>query len=169
VVAVNPAQIPSLIQTCHQMGLTKVLYAIPSIEMSPQVVKTVTELKQPNVTVMAFGKPAVEGFAADIATYGPKAGGITNTVADSAINAWLGVKLLAKVIPAAGGPDAQKIKAWLDRQTAFGTDGATAPIDFTTSPVPAMPRVKNMSASKGEISGGRLVVTGTTPFTVKSP
>ena len=169
VIAVNPAQIPSLIQTCHQIGLNRLHWVIPSIEMTPQVLKTVTELKQPNTTVMAFGQTAFDGFQADVAKYGRQVGGIDNTIADSAINAWLGVKLLAKVIPAAGGPDAAKIKNWLDRQTAFDTGGVTAPIDFTASPVPGMPRIKNVSATKGEIRDGRLVATAPEPFVLKNP
>ncbi|MWA03515.1 ABC transporter substrate-binding protein [Actinomadura sp. LD22] len=167
VVATAPAQIPSLIQTCHQIGLTDLQWAIPSIELTPQLVKTVSDLKQKNTVVMAFGKAAVDGFAADVAKYGPKVGGITNTVADDALNAWLAVKLAAKIIPAAGGPDAGKIKAWLDKQRSFDTAGATAPIDFTASPVPGTPRVKNTSASKGEISGGKLVVTDPRPYTFR--
>jgi ABC-type branched-subunit amino acid transport system substrate-binding protein len=169
VIAVNPAQIPSLIQTCNQIGLNRLHWVIPSIEMTPQVLKTVTELKQPNTTVMAFGQTAFDGFGADVAKYGRQVGGIDNTIADSAVNAWLGVKLLAKVIPAAGGPDAGKIKSWLDKQTAFDTGGVTAPIDFTASPVPGMPRVKNVSASKGEIRDGKLVSTDPKPFTLKNP
>ncbi len=169
VAATNPNQIASLIQTCNQIGLTKLVWAIPSIEMSPEVVKTVTELHQPNLTVLAFGKPAVDGFAADVAAYGPKVGGITNTVADSGINAWLGVKLFAKIVPQVGSVDAMKIKTWLDQQKAFDTGGATAPVNFTTTAVAALPRVKNLSASEGEISGGKLIVTNPTPFSAHLP
>ena len=169
VIAVNPAQIPSLIQTCHQIGLNRLHRVIPGIGMTPQVFTTVTELEQPNPTVMAFGQTAFDGFQADAARYGRRVGGIDNAVADSAINAWLGVRLLATIVPAAGGPDAAKIKNWPDRQTAFDTGGVTAPIDVTASPVPGMPRIKNVSATKGEVRDARLVAPAPEPFVLKNP
>ncbi|MWA03553.1 ABC transporter substrate-binding protein [Actinomadura sp. LD22] len=169
VLAISAGQSPSLIQACHQVGLTRLRWVIPSIEVSPQVVRTLTDLRQPNLGVLAYGGTVRKEFEADIAKYGPKVGGITNPIADGALNAWLGMKLLTKIIPAAGGPDAEKIKAWLDGQKAFDTMGATAPIDFTATPVPAMPRIKNTSATKGVYENGEPVVTEPKPYTIKTP
>ncbi|MFC5754130.1 ABC transporter substrate-binding protein [Actinomadura rugatobispora] len=169
VLAISAGQSPMLIQTCHQIGLTGLRWAIPSIEVSPQLTKTLMQLRQPNLGVLAYGGTVRKDFEADVAKYGPKVGGLTNPIADGVINAWLGVKLLTKVVPAAGGPDAEKIKAWLDKQKAFDTMGATAPIDFTATPVPAMPRIKNTSATRGEYQNGKPVVTEPKPYTIKTP
>lgn len=167
--AINPSQLAPLIQTCNQLGLTKQLWAIPSIVLTPQVVQTISNLNQPNLIVLAFGEGAIGSFADDVAKYGKQVGGITNTIGDASINAWLAVKLVADIIPKAGAVDAVKIKSWLDQQTAFDTRGATAPIDFTSAGVTGIPRVKNQSASQGEIKAGKLTVTVDKPFLVGKP
>jgi len=168
IVAINPDQVATLIQTCNQIGLTKLLWVIPSLQMTPQVLQTVTQLHQPNLAVLSFGGAAIQQFAADVAKYGPQVGGITNTVADDSIGAWLGVKLLAKIIPAVGSLNAAKINTWLGEQTAFQT-GATAPIDFAVTPIAALPRLKNLSATEGVIENDKLVVTDPAPFTIHMP
>jgi ABC-type branched-subunit amino acid transport system substrate-binding protein len=167
--AINPSQLGPLIQACNQIGLTSTRWAIPSIELTPQTVQTITNLNQPNLVVLSFGEGAIGSFDDDVAKYAKQVGGITNTIGDSAINAWLGVKLLADIIPKAGAVDAAKIRAFLDQQTALDTHGATAPIDLTSAGVTGIPRVKNQSASQGEIKDGKLVVTVAKPFLVGKP
>jgi ABC-type branched-subunit amino acid transport system substrate-binding protein len=167
--AINPRQLAPLIQTCNQIGLNKVLWALPSIVLTPQVVETVSNLNQPNLVVLSFGEGAIGAFNDDVTKYAKQVGGITNTIGDSAINAWLSVKLLADIIPKVGVVDAVKIREYLDKQTALDTQGATAPIDFTSAGVQGIPRVKNQSASQGEIKDGKLVVTVEKPFIVGKP
>jgi ABC-type branched-subunit amino acid transport system substrate-binding protein len=169
IMAINPDQVATLIQTCNQIGLSNLLWVIPSLQMTNQVLQTVTQLHQPNLAVLGYGGSAVPDFAADVAKYGPQVGGITNTIGDDSIGAWLGVKLLAKIVPEVGSLDPTKIKAWLDQQTAFQTDGATAPIDFAATPITALPRLKNLSATKGVIQGGQAVVTNPTPYVIHIP
>jgi ABC-type branched-subunit amino acid transport system substrate-binding protein len=169
IVAMNPGQVATLIQTCNQIGLTSTLWVIPSLQMTDQVLQTVTQLHQPNLAVLSYGGNAVPDFAADVAKYGPQVGGITNTIADDAVGAWLGVKLLAQIVPQVGSVDATKVKAWLDQQTAFQTDGATPPINFTATPISALPRLKNLSATKGVIQNNQAVVTNPTPFVIHMP
>jgi hypothetical protein len=137
--------------------------------MTNQVLQTVTQLHQPNLAVLAYGGSAVPEFLADVAKYGPQVGGITNTIADDAVGAWLGVKLLAQIVPQVGSLDPAKIKAWLDQQTAFQTDGATPPINFAATPISTLPRLKNLSATKGVIENGQAVVTNPTPYVIHLP
>ncbi|MDT3446875.1 MULTISPECIES: ABC transporter substrate-binding protein [unclassified Pseudofrankia] len=167
---VYPDQAAGLLQACDRAGTGKLLWAMTSSTLTPLLIETLTELDQPNIVALAFGQPALDGFAADVAEFGPTIGGITNTVADTAVNAWLGVTLLADIIPRVGSVDAAKIRAWLDRQKAFDTGGATAPIDFTAAPiVESLPRITNRSATQGEIRNGAVVVTNPTPFTYGPP
>jgi ABC-type branched-subunit amino acid transport system substrate-binding protein len=168
-VAINPGQVASLIQTCNQIGLTSTLWVIPTLEMTPQVLQTVTQLHQPNIAVLSFGGTSPQDFAADVAKYGPQVGGVSNTIADDSVGAWLGVKLLAQFLPQVGSLEPAKIKAWLDQQTAFSTGGATAPINWAATPIAPLPRLKNLSATKGEIQNGQLVVTNATPYSVHMP
>jgi ABC-type branched-subunit amino acid transport system substrate-binding protein len=169
VVAINPGQIATLVQTCNQLGMSSLLWVIPSLQMTPQVLQTVTQLHQPNLAVLSYGGNAVQDFEADVAKYGPQVGGINNTIADDAIGAWLGVKLLGQIVPKVGSLDAAKIKTWLDQQTAFQTDGATAPINFAATPISALPRLKNLSATKGVIQNDQVAVTNPTPFSIHMP
>jgi hypothetical protein len=78
-------------------------------------------------------------------------------------------ELLPKVVAGAGSLDPATIKAWLDKQTAFETGGATAPIDFTATPLPQLPRLKNLSSTQAVIQGGKVVVTNPTPVVARLP
>jgi hypothetical protein len=161
----NPGQVATLIQTCNQLGLTNITWAITTFEITPQVVQTVSSLHARNLVVLGLGGGTTEQqFAADVTKYGSQVGGITNTLAEPAINAWLAVKLLPKVVAGAGSLDPSKIMAWLDHQTAFATMGATAPINFMSTPVAQIPRLKNLSGTKAEIENGKVVVVNPTPY-----
>jgi ABC-type branched-subunit amino acid transport system substrate-binding protein len=169
---INSAQIATMIQTCNQIGLTSLRWAMLGITLTPQTVQTVSQLNQPNTVVMSFNTNTIDAFNADIAKYGPQVGGITNSFADGSINAWLGVKLVPKVVQGAGAIDGAAIKTWLDQQTAFDTGGATPPINIA-SPNPAVPAlfvgVHNASGYEGEIRGGKLVQVVATPFIPGKP
>jgi ABC-type branched-subunit amino acid transport system substrate-binding protein len=169
IMAINPDQVATLIQACNQIGLTSFLWVIPTLQMTPQVLKTVTQLHQPNLAVLSFGGNAIKDFAADEAKYGPQVGGTSNLIGDDSIGAWLGVTLLPKIVAGAGSLDPAKIKAYLDQQTAFPTDGATAPIDFAATPISVLPRLKNLSGTKGVIQNDQLVVTNPTPYSIHLP
>jgi ABC-type branched-subunit amino acid transport system substrate-binding protein len=165
--AMNPGQVATLIQTCNQVGLTNVLWAITTFEITPQAVQVLSQLHAKNLVVLGLGGGTIEQqFAADVATYGPQVGGITNTLAEPAINAWLAVKLLPQVVKGAGSLDPAKIMAWLNKQTAFSTLGASAPIDFATTPVPQIPRLKNLSGTEAEAENGKIVVLNPKPFSL---
>ena len=141
--AMNPDQVATLIETCNQIGLTNVLWAITTFEITPQAVQTLSSLRARNLIVLGLGGGIVEQqFAADLAKYGPGVGGITNTLAEPAINAWLAVRLLPQVVAGAGSLDPSKIIARLNQQRAFSTMGASAPINFTATPVAQIPRLK---------------------------
>ncbi|MCL2583926.1 MAG: ABC transporter substrate-binding protein [Streptosporangiales bacterium] len=164
----NPDQVATLIQTCAQVGVTKVLWAISTFEVTPQVVNVLSQLHEKNVITLGLGGGNVEKeFAADIAKYGPKVGGITNTIAEPAINAWLAYKLLPQVVKGAGSLNPAAIRSYLDKQSAFTTMGATAPIDFTKTPISVMPRLKNLSATEAEAQNGKVVVLDPKPFSLK--
>ena len=151
-------QIPPAIQACHQLGLTNVIWVNNSALLNPTSVNLLTSYKQPNFVFESFSQSAITQFEADIAKYGSQVGGVSNPYNDSSVTAWLGVKLFPQLVQEAGvGLDASKIKAWLDTQTAFSTMGATPPINFTATLLPALPRVKNVSAYKAEIQNGKLV------------
>jgi ABC-type branched-subunit amino acid transport system substrate-binding protein len=169
---INSGQISTLIQTCNQIGLTSLRWAMLGITLTQQTVQTVSQLNQPNTVVMAFNTSVIDSFNADVAKYGSQVGGITNTFADGSINAWLGVKLVPKLVQGAGALDGATIKAWVDKETAFDTNGATPPINFA-SPNPAVPTlfvgVHNASGYQGEIRGGKLVQVVPTAFTPKQP
>jgi ABC-type branched-subunit amino acid transport system substrate-binding protein len=169
---INSTQVSTMIQTCNQIGLTNLRWGMLGIGLTQQTVQTVSQLNQPNTVVMAFNSSTYDAFNADVAKYASQVGGITNTFPDSALNAWLGVKLVPKVVQGAGAIDGAAIKAWLDQQTAFDTGGATPPINFA-SPNPAVPSlfvgVHNASGYQGEIKGGKLVQVVPTAFTPNKP
>jgi ABC-type branched-subunit amino acid transport system substrate-binding protein len=158
-VEANPVQAPQIIQTCQQLGVNNVLWLTTSVQVQPALAQTVTNLHVPNLVVLSFSGSAVQQFAADAAKYGPQVGGITNTTTDDSVNAWLGVKLLPSLISQAGSLDPTVIKNYLDHQTAFSTNGATPPVNFTTTQVSQIPRLKNLCAYQGEIQNGKLVQT----------
>jgi ABC-type branched-subunit amino acid transport system substrate-binding protein len=151
-------QIPPAIQACHQLGLTNVTWVNNSALLNPSTDNLLSTYNQPNFVFESFSQSAINQFEADIAKYGPQVGGVSNPYNDSSVIAWLGVKLLPTLVQEAGaGLNAAKIKTWLDTQTAFNTMGATPPINFTATPLPALPRVKNVSSYKAEIQNGKLV------------
>jgi ABC-type branched-subunit amino acid transport system substrate-binding protein len=165
--AMNVAQVPTLVQSCNQVGLTNVTWAFSSFEITRQLVATVSQLNIPNIAVLGLGGGGTEQrFEADVAKYGPSVGGITDTISESGINAWLSVRLLPQVVKGAGSLDPAVIYSWLGQQTNFSTMGATAPIDFAKSPIPQIPRLVNLSGTKGEIRGGKLVVLNPAPLSL---
>lgn len=110
--AMNVAQVANLVQTCYQTGLTNVTWAFSSFEITPQLVQLVSKLKIPNIAVLGLGGGSTEqAFQADVAKYGPNVGGITDTISESSLNAWLAVKLLPDVVKGAGSLDAATIMA----------------------------------------------------------
>ena len=163
----NPGQVATLVQTCNQVGVTNVTWAITTLELTSQTVQTITQLHAKNLVVLGLGGGTTEQqFAADVAKYGPQVGGITNTIAEPAINSWLAVKLVPEVVKGAGSLAPATIMAWLNKQKAFTTMGATAPIDFATTPIAQIPRLKNLSATKAEIENGKVIVLDPTPFSM---
>jgi ABC-type branched-subunit amino acid transport system substrate-binding protein len=167
-VAINPGQIAPLIQACYQSGMTNLTWIVNSVILTPDVVKIIADQKSPNLSVMSYSQKAYDDFNADLAKYGSQVGGVSNTFVDTTIGAWLGVKLVPRLV-AAAGLDGGKIKAWLDQQTAFDTNGATPPIDFTKTPLPDTPRVKNLSAYEGQMQGQKLVQLQQAPVTFTPP
>jgi ABC-type branched-subunit amino acid transport system substrate-binding protein len=166
--AMDPGQVPTLVQTCNQLGLTSQLWVFTSFMLTPQLVQTVSSLHTPNLVVLGEGGGnTLQEFQADVAKYGPQVGGITNTVAEAAINAWLAVKLVPQLLQAVGSTDPAKIKAYLDQQTSFSTNGATAPINFTATPISQLPRLKNLSGEEAKIENGQIVTVNPTPFVLK--
>jgi ABC-type branched-subunit amino acid transport system substrate-binding protein len=162
----NPGQVAKEIQVCNQIGLTNITWVIPSLQLTPDVIKTVSDLKQPNVVGLSYGGDRLQQWTAELAKYGPSVGVPADTVSDPTIGAWLGVHLAAEFLPKVGSLDGASIKAYLDKQNNFVT-GATAPIDFTATPVAALPRLKNFSVTKGGIKDGKLQVLDPAPVVVK--
>jgi ABC-type branched-subunit amino acid transport system substrate-binding protein len=165
VVGINPAQIPLLIQTCAQIGLTNLTWAMGSPVITPEAAQALTTLHLPSVISLAYASSAYKAIKADLDKYGAQVGGDTNIISDNSIDAWMGIRLLPKLIQGAGSTDPAKIKAWLDQQTAFDTGGWTPPIDFTKTPFPTLPRVKNITTYEGTVQNGQLVQASPTPFT----
>jgi ABC-type branched-subunit amino acid transport system substrate-binding protein len=169
VVGINPAQIPTLISTCAQIGLTNVTWAMGSPVITPEAMKVITDLKLPSVIALAYADSAYKAIQSDLDKYGAQIGGDTNVVSDNSIDPWMGIRLLPNVLQGAGTTtDGPKVKAWLDQQTAFMTNGWTPPINFTTTPFPSLPRVKNNTVYQGSVQNNQLVQTNPTPFTVTS-
>jgi ABC-type branched-subunit amino acid transport system substrate-binding protein len=162
----NPGQVAKEIQVCNQIGLTNVTWVIPSLQLTPDVIKTVSDVNQPNVIALAYGGDRLQQWDSEVAKYGPTVGQPADTVSDQTIGAWLGVHLAAEFLPKVGSLNGAAIKAWLDQQAAFVT-GATAPINFTVSPVAQLPRLKNFSVTEGVIKDGKLAVLNPTPIIVK--
>jgi ABC-type branched-subunit amino acid transport system substrate-binding protein len=180
VVGINPAQIPTLISTCTTIGLTNVTWAMGSPVITPEGMKVITDnqAKYPNfhsIIALAYANSAYKDIQADLDKYGSQIGGDTNVVSDNSIDPWMGMKLLPSVLKGAGTTtDGAKVKAWLDQQTAFkttaedGTSAYTPPLDFTSTPFPSLPRVKNNTVYQGAVQNNQLVQTNPTPFTVTS-
>jgi ABC-type branched-subunit amino acid transport system substrate-binding protein len=166
VVGINPAQIPSLINTCTQIGLTKLTWAFGSPVVTPEVIQALTQNHLNSVIALAYSQSLYQAIKADLDKYGSQVGGVTNIVSDNSVDAWMGIKLLPKVIQGAGSTDPAKIKAWLDQQTAFDTNGWTPPVDFTKTPFPTLPRVKNDTVYKGTVTNGQLVQANPQPYTL---
>jgi branched-chain amino acid transport system substrate-binding protein len=167
--APNPSQASTIITACYQLGLTNLLWAITMIEISPDVIQVVDSNHVKNLVYTEFSGTALDGLASDAAKYGPQVGGITNILADDAVETWLAVKLVPEVIAGAGALNGAAIKAWLDQQTAFNTQGATPPINFAATPLPKLPRLKNLSAWQATIQNGKVVQTVNTPFIYHPP
>jgi ABC-type branched-subunit amino acid transport system substrate-binding protein len=159
------SQVAPVAQACAALGLTNETYIIGSTGTTEQIMQTFTNLHLKNVVDMAFSQQAIDEFQADIAKYGSQVGGITQSYLDKAVNTWLAVKLLPTLVKDAGSTDPDKIRAYLDKQTAFSTNGATPPINFTATPLAAEPRLKNDKAYEGEISNDKLVQQGQQIFT----
>jgi ABC-type branched-subunit amino acid transport system substrate-binding protein len=164
----NPDQVATLIQTCAQVGVTKALWAISTFEVTPQVVTVLSQLHEKNIITLGLGGGNVESeFASDIGKYGPMTGGMSNAIAEPAINAWLSYKLLPQLVKDAGSLNPTAIMDYLDKQAGFTTMGATAPINFTRTPISIMPRLKNLSATEAEAENGKVVVLNPRPFSLK--
>jgi ABC-type branched-subunit amino acid transport system substrate-binding protein len=163
----NSQQIPTMIQTCNQIGLTDLTWVVTTTVVIPEIVETLTDLDQQNVTITSYSQEAYDGLNADIEEYGDEVGEVSNTFSDDAISAWLGVRLLAQIIPEVGAVDAVQIKEYLDQQTALDTMGATPPLDLTATPVPQLPRLKNTSPWPASYEDGRVVQTGDEPLVVE--
>lgn len=161
----NSPQISTMMQTCTQIGLSDLTWVVPSSTVTPEIIETIDELGLDNRSVQAFSSEAYENLAADDEEFGDEVGHISNLVADQALATWLGVKLLPTLVEGAGSVDAAAIRTWLDQQTALETDGATPPIDFTASPLPTLPRVKNVTPWGGEYAEGT-VQPGDSPLEI---
>lgn len=166
---INVDAMSALVQQCQQVGVN-VLWALGSQLLTPQLIQTVTQYHLRNVLALGLGGGGtLTQFEKDVAKYGPEVGGDTNIYAEPGINAWLAVVLLPRVIAGAHSLNPATISAWLNRQTAFSTDGATAPIDFAATRVPAVPRLKNFSATRATIADGTIKVTNPAPVVAKLP
>jgi ABC-type branched-subunit amino acid transport system substrate-binding protein len=163
VLAINPNQEATLIQTCDTLGLTHMTWVLATATITPQALQTISSLHLQSVVASSYSPQVYSQFDADAAKYGAQVGGITNTLADDAVDPWMGVKLLYKLVQG-GGNTGASIKTWLDQQTAFNTNGYTPPINFTATPVPPLLRVKNVSVYEQTWNNGQLVPLRSTPF-----
>jgi ABC-type branched-subunit amino acid transport system substrate-binding protein len=166
---IPPTQVPVALETCATFGLKDVLWTLSQATASPQVVRSVTSLGVPNIVFTYFSGAAESDFTNDVTKYGSQLGGIDNTLVGDSINAWLAVKLVPSLVSGAGSLDPAKIKAWLDQQTAFNTNGATPPLNFTATALPQLPRLKNLCTYEDHIQNNQLVQTTPTPFCVHLP
>jgi branched-chain amino acid transport system substrate-binding protein len=166
VMVINPNQEATLMQTCNQLGLTNVTWALATTTITPQAVQTITQLKLKSVVALDWSQQAYEAFNADLAKYGSQVGGVSNTFVDPVMDPYVGIKLLPEMIHGAGSVNGPAIQAWINRQTAFNTEGFTPPINFAATPIPNLPRVKNVSVFQGTVENNQLVQTNATPFTL---
>ena len=152
--AFNPQQIPTMMQTCNQLGLRDLTWVVPSSVITPEILDLMDELGLDNRSVQSFNSSAYEGLAADNEEFGPEVGEVSNLVADQSVATWLGVKLLPQLVEGAGAVDAAAIRAWLDQQTEFDTGGATPPAGLHGQTMPTLPRIKNVTPWGGEWADG---------------
>lgn len=166
---INVDAMAALVQQCQQVGVN-VLWALGSQLLTPQLIQTITQYHLRNILALGLGGGGtLTQFEKDAAKYGPEVGGDTNLYAEPGINAWLAVVLLPRVIAGAHSLKPATIAAWLNRQTAFSTGGATAPIDFAATRISSVPRLKNFSATRATITDGTIKVTNPTPVVAKLP
>lgn len=159
---INPSQIPTVIQTCDELGLTKLTWAIASTSLTPQIVQTLSQAHQPNVIDMTFGG-AVKELAAAVKKYGPSAGGLSNEISDYSFIDYIGVTTLPKLAAGANSLDPSKIGAWLNHQTAFSTNGATPAVNFSAAPFSSFPRLKNVSGWRATVEDGKIKLESSNP------
>lgn len=170
VLELSPSQEATLVQTCDQLGLSNLTWAGTTSTLIPQLVQTFASLRQKNVYAVDWSQKAYQEFDADIAKYGSKVGGISERYSDEAVGAWAGIKLLPELVQGGGGvgkATGSSIQAWLNKQTAFNTEGLTPPIDFAATPIPSLSRVKNVDVYKGTVNAdGQLIVASSTPLSL---
>ena len=151
--AFNPQQIPTMMQTCNQLGLRDLTWVVPSSVITPEILDLMDEARagQPLRAVVQLVR--LRGPGRRQRGVRPEVGEVSNLVADQSVATWLGVKLLPQLVEGAGAVDAAAIRAWLDQQTEFDTGGATPLLDFTAQTI-RRSRVKNVTPWGGEWADG---------------
>jgi ABC-type branched-subunit amino acid transport system substrate-binding protein len=99
--------------------------------------------------------PRRKQYEQEVAKYGTD---ITDPVSDNTVNPWLAVHVFADLAKKLKTVDAASFKALLDSTTSLET-GLTQKIDLTSPPLPAFPRLFNVSVLPGAIKDGKLVQT----------
>lgn len=106
--------------------------------------------------------PAFGQFQADLKKYEGSVGKPNDTVSEGVINAWLAVKLFAKVAAEVPTVSADAIKAFMDKQSNFVT-GLTHPLDFANpTGFPGFSRMVNTYMVPAKLDGSGVTTTSTT-------
>ncbi|HEV7679865.1 MAG TPA: ABC transporter substrate-binding protein [Candidatus Dormibacteraeota bacterium] len=91
----------------------------------------------------------------EVAKYGTD---IVDPVSDNTVNPWLAVHVFADLAKKLKTYDPASFKTLLDSTTSLDT-GLTQKIDLSSPPLPAFPRLFNVSVLPGAIKDGKLVQT----------
>ncbi len=159
-------QFVPMAQACKQLGVN-LTWVLEDSVISNTVLQGISTLGLKSYILTSFSPPAYAAFIADSAKYGISD---SNTYNEAGMDAYVGFKLLPSVVAGAGSLNPQAIKAWLDNQTAFNTQGFTPPINLTPANHPLGPfvAVKNTCVYAYTVqTGGKLVAASSAPICLK--
>jgi ABC-type branched-subunit amino acid transport system substrate-binding protein len=154
-------QFASVAQACNGIGVN-LDWAMESGSTTTGVMQALDQFHLKSIISTTVNMSGVKALIADSKKYGIS---VSQPYTDSALEAYLGFKLLPKVVAGANSLDPTTIQAWLSKQTAFNTDGYTAPVNFTPSHYfKPFPGVHNTCTYQATEKGGVWTSTTTKPI-----
>ncbi|MBV9661704.1 MAG: ABC transporter substrate-binding protein [Acidimicrobiales bacterium] len=136
-------------------------------ELSAAALTASKSVHQPiNATLgLSFSGATRQEFLSDASKYGPGLG-LTDTNSLSTVNAWLGVKVLAKLMQPLSSITPQTVTAALRQQSALET-GLTPTLNLAAAgPSSTFPRLVNTHIYSGQVSQGEIHQTSATAIDV---
>jgi ABC-type branched-subunit amino acid transport system substrate-binding protein len=159
--ATGSADIGPLYQALVQQGLGGLKIYTSDGYFTDQLIQELTALKaqltfQANFVVDPQFSPLLARWRSDTQKYKSvlSAAGVS-IYKQTVVNGYAAVILLAQTLEKLPNISASALKAYLNSQTSFSTDGLTHPLDFAQSPGTTFPRAFNHWISRATVQNGQ--------------